>query len=147
MIENTLHSNKPSCIRLENFGTRLACVLITGIPLLLTFMVPIKALSLFDCPFLTITSLPGPFCGFTRSIWAISAGDWTFATFNCPLSWPLYAALVIVPTWNIACLLTGMKRKRLCKVSLTRNRANRAAGIIIALFLLNWLYRLHLGLT
>lgn len=147
MIENTLHSNKPSCIRLENFGTRLALVLITGIALLSTFLIPINQILILECPFLTLTGLPCPFCGFTRSIWAISAGDWTFATVNCPLSWPLYAALVIVFAGNITSLLTGMKIKRLYLLSLTRNQANRAAGIIFGLILLNWIYRLSIGLT
>jgi hypothetical protein len=147
MIEHTLHSSRQTCPRFKNYRIRLASALITGIPLLLTFMAPVKALSLFECPFLTISGLPCPFCGFTRSIWAISAGDWTFATFNCPLSWLLYAALVLMAAGNITSLLTGMKIKRLCFRSLTRNQANRFTAIMISLILLNWLYRLSLGLT
>ena len=145
MIENTLHSNKPSCIRLENFGTRLALILITGIPLLLTFIVPIKGLTLFECPFLTVTGLPCPFCGFTRSFWAISAGDWTFATINSPLSWLLYAVVVILFAWNAGCLL--LRNPNTFLLSLTRNQANRAAKVALALILLNWFYRLSLGLS
>ena len=145
MIENTLHSNKPSSIRLENFGTRLALILITGIPLLLTFMVPIKGLLLFECPFLTVTGLACPFCGFTRSFWAISAGDWTFATINSPLSWLLYAVVVILFAWNAGCLL--LRNPNTFLLSLTRNQANRAAKVALALLLLNWIYRLSFSLT
>ena len=145
MIENTLHSNKPSSIRLENFGTRLALILITGIPLLLTFMVPIKGLLLFECPFLTVTGLPCPFCGFTRSFWAISAGDWIFATINSPLSWLLYAVVVILFAWNAGCLL--LQNPNAFLLSLTRNQANRAAKVALALILLNWIYRLSFSLT
>ena len=145
MIENTLHSSKPSCIRLENFGTRLALILITGIPLLLTFIVPIKGLLLFECPFLAITGLPGPFCGFTRSIWAISAGNWAFATINSPLSWLLYAVVVILFAWNAGFLL--LRNPHTFLLSLTRNQANRAAKVALALILLNWFYRLSLGLS
>ncbi|MEJ2282716.1 MAG: DUF2752 domain-containing protein [Desulfobacterales bacterium] len=147
MIEHTLHSYKQTCPRFKNYRIRLASALTTGIPLLLTFLVPVKAFSLFECPFLTITGLPCPFCGLTRSIWAISAGDWTFATLNYPLSWLLYAALVLMAAGNITSLLTGIKIKRLYFFPLTRNQANRSTAIIFSLILLNWLYRLSLGLT
>jgi hypothetical protein len=147
MIANILHNDILPRTRLKNVGIRFALALISGVSLLLTFMVPLKVLSLFECPFLAIVGLPCPFCGFTRSLWAISAGDWWYATVNCPLAWLLYAALVFVFAGNITCLLPGTKINRLCGLSLPRNQANRAAGIIIALFLLNWLYRLHLGLT
>jgi hypothetical protein len=128
-------------------GIRLALALTAGIPLLLSFLVPINRLFLFECPFLNITGLPGPFCGFTRSIWAISAGDWTHATVNCPLSWLLYAALAIVFALNVACMLPGIKMTEPRILSLSRVQANRAIGILLALVLLNWLYRLCLGLT
>ena len=104
-----LFSHTRSQSRLDIIGTRLALALTTGIPLLLSFLVPINRLVLFECPFLNITGLPGPFCGFTRSIWAISAGDWVYATVNCPLSWPLYAALVGVFAWNAGRILLGIK--------------------------------------
>ena len=98
MIENTpnslLSSHTRSQSRLDIIGTRLALALTTGIPLLLSFLVPINRLVLFECPFLNITGLPGPFCGFTRSIWAISAGDWIYATVNCPLAGDRLAANV-----------------------------------------------------
>jgi len=126
---------------------QLALVLTTGIPLLLSFLVPINRLVLFECPFLNITGLPGPFCGFTRSIRAISAGDWVYATVNCPLAWLLYAALVSVFAWNAGCMLFGIKTTRRNILRPNRVRANRAIGIVIALVLLNWLYRLCLGLT
>ena len=124
-----------------------ALALTTGIPLLLSFLVPINRLVLFECPFLNITGLPGPFCGFTRSIWAISAGDWVYATVNCPLAWLLYAALVSVFAWNAGCMLFGTQASKGSIFSPARVRANRVAGIIIALVLLNWLYRLSFGLT
>ena len=147
MIANTLHSDIPPRTRPDIVGIRLAWVLTTGIPLLLSFLVPINRLALFECPFFNITGLPGPFCGFTRSTWAISAGDWAYATVNCPLAWLLYAALVSVFTWNAICVLLGIKRKKPTLLNLTRAQANRAAGITSILILLNWIYRLSLGLT
>ncbi len=158
MISNTPHITNPkSHIRNQQSQIqnrmhpishiRLALALTTGIPLLLSFLVPINRLALFECPFLNITGLPGPFCGFTRSIWAISAGDWVYATVNCPLAWPLYAALVGVFAWNTGHMLLGIKTTRPSILRLNRVRANRVAGITIALVLLNWSYRLCLGFT
>jgi hypothetical protein len=147
MIISNLHSDIYPRTRLEILGIRLALALTTGIPLLLSFRVPINRLVLFECPFLNMTGLSGPFCGFTRSIWAISAGDGAYATVNCPLAWLLYAALVIVFALNAVFMLPGIKLTGLWVLSLTRVQANRAVGIVLALVLLNWMYRLCMGLT
>ena len=147
MIANTLHSDIPPRTGLDIVGMQLALALTAGIPLLLSFLVPINRLALFECPFFNITGLPGPFCGFTRSIWAISAGDWVFATVNCPLAWLLYAALISVFTWNAGRLLLGGNMTGKFSLSTNRNQANRIAGIAITLILLNWIYRLSQGLT
>jgi hypothetical protein len=150
---NSINSTNPHTTNPKSYipypisRIQLALALTTGIPLLLSFLVPINRLVLFECPFLNITGLPGPFCGFTRSIWAISAGDWVYATVNCPLAWLLYAALVSVFAWNAGCMLFGTQASKGSIFSPARVRANRVAGIIIALILLNWIYRLCLGLT
>jgi hypothetical protein len=147
MIINTLHSDIHPLTRPEIVGIRLALALTTGIPLLLSFLVPINRLVLDECPFLRITGLPGPFCGFTRSIWAISAGNWAYAAVNCPLAWLLYAALLGGFACNAGSMLSGTKMTRPWILSLNRDQANRAIGIVLALVLLDWIYRLCLGLT
>ena len=147
MIINPLHSNIHPRAGLDVVGMRIALVVTTGIPLLLSFLVPLEQLLRFKCPFLNITGLPGPFCGFTRSIWAISAGDGAYATVNCPLAWLLYAALVIVFALNAVYMLPGLRMTRPWILSMTRVQANRAVGIVLALVLFNWIYRLCLGLT
>ncbi len=145
MILNPFHSALYPRSRLEILGIRLALALTTGIPLLLSFCAPINRLVLFECPFLNITGLPGPFCGFTRSIRAISAGDWAYATATCPLAWLLYAALIGGFAWNAVCMLPGIKMTSPWILRLTRVQANRAVGIVLALVLLNWMYRLCLS--
>jgi len=147
MIISTLHSNLHPRTRRDIVRIRLALALITGLPLLLSFVVPINRLILFECFFFNITGLPGPFCGFTRSIWAISASDWAYATANCPLAWLLYAILIGGFACNAVCLLPGLRMTRPWILSLTRVQANRAVGIALALVLLNWMYRLCIGLT
>ena len=147
MIINTLHSDIHPRTGPKIVGIRIALALTTGIPLLLSFLVPINRFVLFECPFLNLTGLPGPFCGFTRSIRAISAGDWAYATANCPLAWLLYAILICGFAWNAVRMLPGLRMTMPWILSLTRVQANRAVGIVLALVLLNWMYRLCLGLT
>jgi hypothetical protein len=147
MIIRTLDNDIYPRPRRDFVGTRIALALAAGLPLLLTFLVPVNRLILIECPFLNITGLPGPFCGFTRSLWAISAGNWAYATVNCPLSWLLYAILISVFALNLVSMLPGIKISGSWMLSPTRVQANRAMGILLALVLLNWLYRLCRGLT
>jgi hypothetical protein len=147
MILRTLDSEIFPRPRRDLIGTRIALALTTGLPLLLSFLVPVNRLILIECPFLNITGLPGPFCGFTRSLWAISAGDWAYATANCPLSWLLYAILISVFALNLISMLPGIRISGSWILSPTRVQAIRAVGILLALVMLNWLYRLCRGLS
>ena len=147
MSTNILSNDKPFRTRFENSGVRPIPAFCASLCLLLTFIVPIKWLAVFKCPFLTLTGFPCPFCGLTRSIWAISDGDWIYATINYPLAWLIYAVVAIVFASSISGLIPGIKKTKLYILSPTRNQANRLAGFIISLVLLNWFYRLGLGLT
>ena len=138
------------CIRTRSYwdviGVHLLPALASGIPLLLSFVRSYHVIPLLPCTFLRLTGYPCPFCGFTRSIWAISAGDWTYATINCPLAWLVYGALVLVLIWNAVGLLLGLKIIR-GPVLLFRSLQKRHALVVIGvLILLNWAYRLMLDL-
>ena len=138
------------CIRMRSYwdviGVHLLPALASGIPLLLSFTGAHRIIPLLPCTFLRFTGYPGPFCGFTRSIWAISAGDWTYATINCPLAWLVYAALVLVLTWNAVGLLLGLKILRGPVLRFTSLQKRCAPFVIGVLILLNWTYRLMLDL-
>ena len=120
----------------------LPLALITGLGLVLSTWVPCDSLPLKKCIFLQLTGLPCPFCGFTRSFWAISAGDWHWALCNCPLSMGVYGLAAALFVWNSAALLLGVRMKSgfygLFKSTYTW-------WIIAALFFLNWVYRVSLG--
>ena len=147
MISNPLYIDTASRARLKDSGVRLLLAFCAGICLLLTFIVPADWLTVFKCPFLTLTGLPCPFCGFTRAIWAISAGDWLYATADCPMAWLIYTVMVFAFARGIGSLIPRIKKTKPSVLSLARNQANHAAAIIISLFLLNWIYRLSLGLA
>lgn len=53
------------------------------------------------CLFKSVTGFPCPSCGTTRGINAVLHGEWQQALFYNPLSYPLTAFLLFVPTWII----------------------------------------------
>jgi hypothetical protein len=139
-----------SCVRPPSYwdvvGTHLPLALVTGIPLLLSILVPLDLIPYPACTFLKLTGLPCPFCGLTRSFWAISSGDWTYAAFNYPLSFVLYFVTVLTFAWNITGLLTGMRISGGRLIHHLKEWRNWIIAIISLLIALNWTYRLMLGL-
>lgn len=128
-------------------GNHLPVALATGIPLLSAGWLPFKYLSLIKCTFLQWTGYPCPFCGFTRSFWALAEGNWIWAFSNCPLSILVYLSMLGIFIWNSSALLLGIELVRGPWLRFTSRRSRWAAlTIIILLFALNWIYRLKNGL-
>ena len=127
-------------------GKHLPIALITGIPLFLSFLVPLSHVPLRACSFLHITGHPCPFCGFTRSFWAFSNAEWSFAFYNYPLALLVYVAVVLVFLWNTIGLLFGMRIERGRFLRLDFCHTNRFIVLVITLLVFNWVYRLNLGL-
>ena len=84
-----------------------------------------------------------PVLRFTRSFWAISAGDWQFALRNCPLSLGVYGLMIAFFAWHSVALLLGVRIESGVYRML---KSPYAWWIIAAVFFLNWMYRLSLGL-
>jgi hypothetical protein len=128
-------------------GNHLPLTLVTGIPLLLAGWLPLRYLPLMKCTFLQWTGYPCPFCGFTRSFWALAEGNWIWAFSNCPLSVMVYTITLGVFFWNCTALLLGIDLERGPWLGLTTHRSRWITiAIIILLFTLNWIYRLKNGL-
>ncbi len=121
----------------------LPLALITGIALLLPHLISYDLLPLKKCTFLSLTGYPGPFCGFTRSFWAIAEGNWGFAFNNAPLACLTYMATAILFAWHMTALITGV---RVISGLLHLLKSFHAGRLIVAMFILNWIYRLGLGL-
>ena len=119
---------------------------LTGIPLLMSFVFPLNNLPLIPCTFLWLTGYPCPFCGFTRSIWAFSAGDWAYGLWNAPLSGIVYVTFAGVFIWNAIALVAGVRIQRGPMLQFNRRQANWIIAFISVLFLINWMYRLSLGM-
>ena len=127
-------------------GVHLPLALVTGIPLLISFLLPLNLLPLLPCSVLQFSGYPCPFCGFTRSFWAISAGDWTYALWNAPLAGLVYVIFVGVFVLNATALFGGIRIKRGNTWRLSSRQTRCLVAFIAVLFLINWLYRLSLGL-
>ena len=121
----------------------LPVALVTGIALLLPHLVPCHLLPLKKCTFLSLTGYPCPFCGLTRSFWAIAHGDWAFAIHNAPLACLIYVATALLFAWHLTGLMIGLKVAiRLRHLLLSRP----AIGLMATMVILNWAYRLASGL-
>jgi len=130
----------------EVMGKHLLYALIGGIPLFLAGIGSIDLLPSIKCLFLKITSIPCPFCGFTRSFYAASRGDWAFAAYNSPLACLIYMLAIVMFIWNLSGILLGANLNRGRLLRLKPFQRPWVVYIVASLFLLNWIYRLNLGL-
>jgi len=122
----------------------LPLALLTALGLVLPFWVSFGSLPFIKCTFLTVTGFPCPFCGFTRALWAISAGQWHDALRNCPLSLGGYSLMVLLFMWHSSALLFGVK---ISSGFYHAFSSIHTWWIIGGLFFLNWVYRIGFGLT
>jgi len=124
----------------------LPLALIAGGVLLAAALLPLDRIPYTICTFLRLTGYPCPSCGLTRGFVAMAHGQWLAVLHACPLAALLYVATALVFAVNTAALL--------CGVRLTIGRwlkwSARARVVFLCFFgvliLLNWIYRLALGL-
>jgi hypothetical protein len=124
----------------------LPWALIAGGVLLVTALLPLDRIPWTICTFLRITGYPCPTCGLTRGFVAMAHGQWPAVLRDCPLAALLYAATAFVFAVNAAALLCGVR------LTPGRRLEWRARAWVVCLcfcgllVLLNWVYRLALGL-
>lgn len=121
----------------------LPLAMVTGIALMLPHAVACDDLPLIKCTFLGLTGVPCPFCGLTRSFWAVCHGNWAFAVRNAPLACLVYAAVALLFAWHSSALITGLRvRSGLFRLL----KSPPAVWLMIAAVMVNWAYRLVSGL-
>lgn len=124
----------------------LPYAIISCMALLAAALLPLNPIPVKVCIFLRVTGYPCPSCGFTRGFVAMAHGLWADVWYSCPLAVLLYAATALVFAVNAAALIC---RVRLRPGIWLKWRASAWAGIFCffgLLILLNWIYRLALGL-
>ncbi|MCF8145695.1 MAG: DUF2752 domain-containing protein [Deltaproteobacteria bacterium] len=120
----------------------LPLAIVTGIALMLPHAVSCDDLPLIPCTFLTLTGYPCPFCGLTRSFWAIAHGDWAFALHNAPISCLIYVATALLFSWHLTALITGLRIRSSLFCLLT---SPLFVWLMVSLAISNWAYRLFWG--
>jgi len=136
-----------SWTRPDSYGdvvvAHLPVALITGIALMLPHVVSCDDLPLMPCTFLSLTGYPCPFCGLTRSFWAIAHGDWAFAVHDAPVACLVYLATALLFAWHSTALITGLRvRSSLFRLL----KSPIAVWLMVTMVALNWAYRLASGL-
>jgi len=127
-------------------GKHLPLALLSGMALLVAGLVPLHLLPMRSCTFLNLTGYPCPFCGFSRSFWAMARWDWAYAFHEAPLACLLYMTVALTFAVNALGLLLG-RQIRLSRLLSPQGINARWIFIVVsALFFLNWFYRLALGL-
>ncbi len=124
----------------------LPLAMITGIAILLPYWVSIERMPQIPCTFRRLTTYPCPFCGVTRSFWAIAHGQWSEAWVHCPIAFAVFMMVAGFFLWHAAALASGVILTR--GPLLRPNSRYRTAGIIAAVLVLamNWAYRIGMGL-
>jgi hypothetical protein len=120
---------------------------ISGTALFLPYVAARQDLPLIPCTFLNLTGLPCPFCGFTRAFWSIATGAWGKALVECPLAFGIYLFVAGLFVWNASAMVLRVVLLPGPRFHTPPGRSARIAGIVCGLFLLNWAYRLIMGLT
>ena len=127
-------------------GKHLPLTLLSGMTLLVAGLVPLHLLPVRSCTFLELTGYPCPFCGFSRSFWAMARWDWAYAFHEAPLACLFYVTVVLTFAVNALGLLLG-RQIRLSRLLFPQGMNARWIFIVACvLFFLNWFYRLALGL-
>ncbi len=73
-------------------------------------------------------------------------GNWLKALHDCPLAIGLYISTVLVFAWNITGIILGVKIYRGKALQLNGKKAFAAVVFSFFLVLVNWIYRLAMGL-
>jgi len=125
----------------------LPLALISGVILLAANYLPFEKIHLFKCFFLRLTGYPCPTCGWTRGFISMAHGAFSAVLYDCPLAIGLYIITAIVFACNAVGLMLGLKIGGGYTIKLNKKRISALIGLCFVLILLNWFYRLAIGVT
>ena len=130
---------------LDVVGAHFPLALVSGLVLLVSFLLPGGKMIVRTCGFFRLTGYPCPFCGLTRAFSAVAHGMWKHALTDCPLGILLYGVTALLFAWNAAGLLFGVKLHRGRWLRPGKRGGWVLFGLFVVLTLANWSYRLVLG--
>ncbi|MEW5692504.1 MAG: DUF2752 domain-containing protein [Candidatus Hydrogenedentota bacterium] len=99
--------------------------------------------SLFICPFKTITSLPCPSCGMTRSFEQFINLNFISAFLYNPLFFFIYLFIVLFIVYSLIVLLFKLPRIRI--VNITAQDSKIILSLFVVLIFAIWIYLIIMG--
>ena len=128
------------------FGRHFPFALGPALILIASALIPYQSITYRICVFRKLTDHPCPFCGYSRSFSAITDGHWVWAFHNSPFTVVLYGLTVVLLVWNVVPLLTGYRLLRGPALQFPSRRFWTLIWVFIGFLVLNWGYRLAMGL-
>lgn len=99
------------------------------------------------CFFKRTTGIPCPSCGSTRSVMAITSGDFYNAILINPLGYVVTAVLLIFPFWLLYDVTLQKETLYKSYLQFEKTVSKKAIAILlILLILLNWIWNIQKGL-
>lgn len=111
---------------------------------------PIDRFPLGFCAWKYLTGFPCPTCGFTRAFCDFANGRWAEGIYLCPFALVIFVLMALVFLYNaisMASSLFGLRISAVKSMRLTSRRTALAAVLFFLLILVNWIYRLAMGLS
>ncbi len=134
-------SDRRSVLRNHLVGALVPCI-----ALLASALVPLDRIPFRICLFYRLTGYPCMTCGWTRGFAAMARGHWLTALADCPAVALLFFIVVGVFIWNAAALIFGVNISRGSALKLNGRRCLWICITIFAVVMMNWFYRLAMGL-
>jgi len=100
------------------------------------------------CILKAVTGVPCPACGTTRSVHAITKGNWKEAFFINPFGYMALTAMIILPIWLIADVVTN-KRSLYSSVHIVESRLKQnkvLASALAIIIIVNWIWNIYKNL-
>ena len=103
--------------------------------------------SIHPCFIKSLTQIPCPSCGSTRSVMAILSGQFQSAFYWNPLGYLILAGLVIMPIWIIVDMIFGIQSfyNFYCFLN-AKIQSKKIAFPLMLLLLMNWYWNIKKGL-
>ena len=130
------------CAQRRHLGWIAGSALILGA----AFFVPWQRNPVSPCAFLNLTGYPCALCGSTRAFQAMAHGRWGEAAIQNPLASLLFLVVAATFAWHLLALILTVTRG--CEVlpRITVRPRWWMVGAAVLLVLVNWAYRLGMGM-
>jgi len=111
---------------------------------------PIDRFPLAFCTWKYLTGFPCPTCGFTRAFCDFANGKWAAGVYLCPFALVGFILIALACVYSAAAIATSLFGLRILPGKIMQLSPKKTALLAVFFFLLllvNWFYRLAMGLS